>query len=133
MSLLIKSFRMATVKKYLKLAEAGTEYSRKMNLLSNRIFGEVTRPSSFPMLKITDRLKVLPLHKDPDMIDYYHRLPEAHYLFVFLRNYGLFRDEHADFTDEMKRLRKLRGKIREVPWFKPDPNRPTKFASLKLK
>lgn len=70
---------------------------------------------------------------DPDVIDYYHRLPEAHYLFVFMRNYGLFRDEHADFKDEMKRQRKLRGKVREVPWFKPNPDRPTKFQSLRLK
>ncbi|KAK3927874.1 28S ribosomal protein S33, mitochondrial [Frankliniella fusca] len=124
---------MATVKKYLQLAETGTVYAQKMNLLSNRIFGEVTRPTSFHMLKIADRLSVLPVHKDPDTIDYYHRLPESYYLFVFLRNYGLFRDEHADFKDEMKRLRKLRGKIREVSWFKPNPDRPTKFASLKLK
>jgi small subunit ribosomal protein S33 len=27
-----------------------------------------------------------------------------------LRNYGLFRDEHQDFKEEMKRLRALRGK-----------------------
>ncbi len=87
----------------------------------------------FDGFQIADKLKELPIHKNPDMIDYYHRLPEAYYLFVFLRNYGLFRDEHADFKDEMKRQRKLRGKIREVPWFKPDPDRPTKFSSLKLK
>ena len=29
-----------------------------------------------------------------------------------LRDYGLFRDEHKDFKDEMDRLRELRGKTR---------------------
>ncbi|XP_034242481.1 28S ribosomal protein S33, mitochondrial [Thrips palmi] len=125
---------MATVQKYLKLAKSGTTYSKKMTLLSNRIFGEVTRPASVPLqTKVTDKLSKLPVDKDPDVVDYYHRLPEAHYLFVFLRQYGLFRDEHADFTDEMKRQRKLRGKTHAYPGFKPNPDRPTKFASLKLK
>ncbi len=29
-----------------------------------------------------------------------------------LRDYGLFRDEHKDFKEEMERLRALRGKTR---------------------
>lgn len=74
----------------------------------------------------------MPIDKDPDIIDYYHRLPESYYLFVYLREYGLFRDEHADFTDEMKRQRKLRGKTYAYPGFKPNPDRPTKFSSLQL-
>lgn len=125
---------MATVQKYLKLAETGTTYAKKMTLLRNRIFGEVTRPASLPMKqKISDKLSELPRDKNPYYVDYYHRLPEAYYFFVFLRKYGLLRDEHADFTDEMKRLRKLRGKTHAYPGFKPNPDRPTKFASLKLK
>lgn len=31
-----------------------------------------------------------------------------------LRDYGLYRDEHADFTEEMRRLRALRGKIKKM-------------------
>lgn len=124
---------MASVKKYLQLAEAGTTYAKKMNYLQNRIFGEIARPTSLPSAKVVKKLEGLPPYKDPDVVDYYHRLPESFYFFMHLRNYGLFRDQHADFKDEMKRLRKLRGKIRDCSWFKPDPNRPTKFASLKMK
>lgn len=31
-------------------------------------------------------------------------------LMMNLRDYGLYRDEHADFREEMNRLRALRGK-----------------------
>ena len=30
-----------------------------------------------------------------------------------LRDYGLYRDEHKDFCEEMQRLRVLRGKAKE--------------------
>lgn len=44
-------------------------------------------------------------------INYYPRHSETGALFSHLRHYGLFRDEHADFTEEMVRLRALRGKV----------------------
>lgn len=43
-------------------------------------------------------------------MQYYPRYKETYYLMVHLRELGLFRDEHEDFKEEMKRLRKLRGK-----------------------
>lgn len=37
---------------------------------------------------------------------------ETDKLMLRLREYGLFRDEHQDFKEEMKRLRELRGKVK---------------------
>lgn len=45
-------------------------------------------------------------------VDYYPRHEETYWLMRHLRDYGLFRDEHQDFNDEMKRLRALRGKTK---------------------
>jgi len=51
-----------------------------------------------------------PIHKRDYVINWYPRHVETHLLMKNLRDYGLFRDEHQDFKEEMKRLRKLRGK-----------------------
>lgn len=54
-----------------------------------------------------------PVNKDPECtIDYYPRHVETGLLMQHLRSYGLFRDEHEDFKEEMKRMRELRGKIK---------------------
>ncbi|TPP60125.1 28S ribosomal protein S33 mitochondrial [Fasciola gigantica] len=42
--------------------------------------------------------------------DYYPPLEEYRNILVKLRSLGLYRDEHADFREEMCRLRALRGK-----------------------
>lgn len=46
------------------------------------------------------------------IIHYYPRHVETDKLMLRLREYGLFRDEHQDFKEEMKRLRELRGKVK---------------------
>ena len=40
-------------------------------------------------------------------------MEETNELMRVLRDYGLYRDEHKDFCDEMQRLRVLRGKAKE--------------------
>lgn len=52
-----------------------------------------------------------PLYKKENVVNYYPRHIETGLLIRQLRQYGLFRDEHQDFIDEMKRLRALRGKV----------------------
>ena len=46
-------------------------------------------------------------------ITYYPAVEEANELMRVLRDYGLYRDEHKDFCEEMQRLRVLRGKAKE--------------------
>lgn len=43
-------------------------------------------------------------------MDYYPPHKEWTRLMFRLRDYGLYRDEHHDFREEMRRLRTLRGK-----------------------
>lgn len=51
-----------------------------------------------------------PVDKRDYVVNWYPRHVETHLLMMHLRDYGLFRDEHQDFKEEMKRMRKLRGK-----------------------
>lgn len=98
--------------KYLKLISAGTSYSTKMQRLSNRIFGEVTRPTNKTSMRVVERFAREPYHVRDEIINYYPRHVETFGLMRALRYYGLYRDEHLDFKDEMKRLRALRGKVK---------------------
>ncbi|XP_037089952.1 28S ribosomal protein S33, mitochondrial-like isoform X2 [Pollicipes pollicipes] len=95
---------------YAKLTKNATEYARRMNRLSCRIFGEVARPTTQTSMRVVKLLSERPKYKDPEYVDYYPRFKETYYLMIRLRALGLYRDEHQDFNDEMKRLRKLRGK-----------------------
>lgn len=98
------------ITKYAKIVDANTEYGRRMRHLSNRIFGEVTRPTTSQSMKVVRMFSEEPLYLRDDVINYYPRHIEMGQLMLRLREYGLYRDEHADFREEMNRLRALRGK-----------------------
>ncbi|XP_037954239.1 28S ribosomal protein S33, mitochondrial-like [Teleopsis dalmanni] len=96
--------------KYGDLIKLGTQYARRMNYLSNRIFGEVARETNPKSMKVVRMYAEEPIHKRDYVVNWYPRHVETHILMKNLRAYGLFRDEHQDFKEEMKRVRKLRGK-----------------------
>lgn len=96
--------------KYVQLAKSGTNYARRMKHLSNRIFGEVVRPTSAQSMKVVQMYSENPLYLRDDIINYYPRHVETGQLMLRLREYGLYRDEHHDFKEERKRLDALRGK-----------------------
>ncbi|BET02070.1 Ribosomal protein S33 [Nesidiocoris tenuis] len=99
-----------------KLMKLPTAYAGRMNQLSNRIFGDVVRPTSQKSRKVVALFSELPAHKNPEKtVAYYPRHIETHKLMTKLRDYGLYRDEHKDFQEEIARLKELRGK---VPWWK---------------
>lgn len=76
----------------------------------NHIF-ILARPTHSKSLKVVKLLEVEPFHKRDYIINWYPRHVETHLLTRVLRDYGLYRDEHRDFNEEMERLRYLRGKI----------------------
>ncbi|XP_030752125.1 28S ribosomal protein S33, mitochondrial [Sitophilus oryzae] len=98
--------------KYADLVKQTTEYARRMNRLSNRIFGEVVRPTNSKSMKVVQLYKEEPINLRKDVHAYYPRHIETGKLMMKLRYYGLYRDEHEDFKDEMKRMRALRGKVK---------------------
>jgi small subunit ribosomal protein S33 len=98
--------------RYLKLANVGTNYALRMNRLSRRIFGEVVRNTNSKSMKVVKLFSENPIYQRPEMVEYYPRHVETHKLMMKLRDYGLFRDEHQDFKEEMIRLRALRGKVK---------------------
>lgn len=102
--------KFVNITKYAKLVNANTDYGRRMKHLSNRIFGEVTRPTTSQSMKVVKMFSEEPLYLRDDVINYYPRHIEMGQLGVKLREYGLFRDEHRDFREENNRLKALRGK-----------------------
>lgn len=103
---------MSKYARYVDLGKVTTEYARRMNRLSNRIFGEVIRPTTSPSMKVVKLFSAEPVDQRKDIHAYYPRHVETGLLMMRLREYGLFRDEHEDFRDEMKRMRALRGKVK---------------------
>ncbi|PSN43126.1 28S ribosomal protein S33, partial [Blattella germanica] len=102
--------RIKMSNKYLQLINVGTNYATRMNRLSRRIFGEVIRTTNSKSMKVVQLFSENPLYRRPEMVEYYPRHVETGKLMMKLRDYGLFRDEHQDFKEEMRRLRALRGK-----------------------
>lgn len=103
---------MSQYAKYVDLAKQTTEYARRMNRLRNRIFGEVARTTNSKSMKVVRLFSEEPVHLRREVYGYYPRHPEIGELMKKLRYYGLYRDEHADFVEEMVRMRALRGKVK---------------------
>ncbi|XP_041519141.1 28S ribosomal protein S33, mitochondrial-like [Microtus oregoni] len=89
-----------------------SEYALRMSRLSARIFGEVARPTDSKSMKVVNMFREQPLAKKRETYDwspnhntYFALMGTVHFL-------GLYRDEHQDFKDEQRRLKKLRGKVK---------------------
>lgn len=108
---------MSRYARYVDLINRPTEYATRMKRLSNRIFGEVVRPTSASAMRVVDRFSKRPYDKDSFYHPYYPRHIETGQLMEKLRYYGLYRDEHEDFKEEMERMRALRGKVKKVPYW----------------
>ncbi|NP_001291172.1 28S ribosomal protein S33, mitochondrial [Esox lucius] len=87
-----------------------SNYAVRMARLSARIFGDVVRPTDTKSLKVVQLFKEPPMAKKKEVFDWYPQHKVYYALTQKLRYMGLFRDEHEDFKEEMRRLRKLRGK-----------------------
>ncbi|KAI3388557.1 hypothetical protein SNEBB_006784 [Seison nebaliae] len=87
-----------------------SSYAFRMARLKAQIHGEVTLPTDKKSMRIVTMFSELPHHKNSEVVDYYPRHQENEQLIRKLRDYGIFRDEHLDFKEEMYRLKVLRGK-----------------------
>ncbi|XP_006019607.1 28S ribosomal protein S33, mitochondrial [Alligator sinensis] len=87
-----------------------SNYALQMARLSARIFGEVVSPTSNKSMKVVKLFSEQPVGKKKEVFDWYPPHHSYSGLMRQIRFLGLYRDEHADFQEEMKRLRRLRGK-----------------------
>ncbi|NXI46547.1 RT33 protein, partial [Galbula dea] len=87
-----------------------SSYAFRMARLSAQIFGEVVRPTDSKSMKVVKLFSEQPLAKRKEVYSWYPPHNTYSGLMRKLRYFGLYRDEHQDFKDEMKRLKKLRGK-----------------------
>ncbi|XP_032445584.1 small ribosomal subunit protein mS33 [Xiphophorus hellerii] len=87
-----------------------SSYAVRMARLSSRIFGEVVRPTDSKSMKVIQLFQEPPLAKRKEVYEWYPHHKVYYAMTQKLRFMGLFRDEHEDFKEEMRRLRKLRGK-----------------------
>ncbi|XP_045569163.1 28S ribosomal protein S33, mitochondrial isoform X1 [Salmo salar] len=107
----VKPHRRIAVVACLKLAMASlSNYAVRMARLSARIFGDVARPTDNKSMKVVQLFKEPPMAQKKEVYDWYPQHKIYYALTQKLRYMGLFRDEHEDFKEEMRRLRKLRGK-----------------------
>ena len=113
---------MATVKfyNYARALRSQSEYARRMKFLSDSIFGEVRRPTSKESMKVVNKMSRKPYEMRKEIVEYYPAHEETTELFKKLRGYGLYRDEHADFKEEMAKIRRLRGKEKKFGKNIPD-------------
>uniref|UniRef100_A0A914VYW8 Small ribosomal subunit protein mS33 n=1 Tax=Plectus sambesii TaxID=2011161 RepID=A0A914VYW8_9BILA len=89
-----------------------TSYGKRMERLSNRIFGEVVRPTDSRSMKIVRMFSKEPYEQDDwRSVSYFPNQPMFHYLTKLLRMHGIYRDEHQDFRDEQNRLKTIAGKV----------------------
>nr|ACO11891.1 Mitochondrial 28S ribosomal protein S33 [Lepeophtheirus salmonis] len=97
---------------YSRAFSSPTEYAKRMRHLSNSIFGEVRRDTSQNSKQVISMFSKNPYEQRKEIVEYYPTHEETTKLMKLLRDYGLYRDEHEDFKEEMARLRALRGKVR---------------------
>merc|ERR1712241_364731 len=84
-----------------------------MKRLSNQMFGQSKIKLKHPSRVMLGKLRDEPKEQSEKWIAYYPAVEETNELMRVLRDYGLYRDEHKDFCEEMQRLRELRGKPKE--------------------
>jgi len=96
------------------MASQLSAYAIRMARLSARIFREVPPhlKSAANDPKVVRIFSEKPINKRPEIVEYYPRHVELSKMTYYLRQMGLYRDEHADFKEEMKRQRELRGKVK---------------------
>ncbi|XP_044519915.1 28S ribosomal protein S33, mitochondrial-like [Gracilinanus agilis] len=87
-----------------------SEYAIRMAHLSAQIFGEVAIPTDSKSMKVVKLFSEQPLAKRKETYDWYPPHNTYFALMRKLRFFGLYRDEHQDFKEEQRRLKKLRGK-----------------------
>jgi len=95
---------------YSRTMKSNSEYANKMRRLSSQIFGESRRPETPSTRQLMEKFAAEPKEQSERWVVYYPAHEETAELMRHLRDYGLYRDEHKDFCDEMERLRELRGK-----------------------
>ncbi|XP_031445657.1 28S ribosomal protein S33, mitochondrial isoform X1 [Phasianus colchicus] len=87
-----------------------SNYALRMARLSAQIFGEVVRPTDSKSMKVVKLFSEQPIAKREEVYSWYPPHNTYYALMKKLRFLGLYRDEHQDFKEEMRRLKKLRGK-----------------------
>ncbi|VDL78939.1 unnamed protein product [Nippostrongylus brasiliensis] len=93
-----------------------TPYGKRMDRLSNRIFGEVVRATDTKSMKVVRVMSAEPYEtKEQLSVKYYPNLPMFHYLTKMLRFHGLLFDEHVVFRQVQDELKILRGKVVRPP------------------
>ncbi|XP_038073343.1 28S ribosomal protein S33, mitochondrial-like [Patiria miniata] len=85
-------------------------YARRMARLSARIFGDVFRPTTSQSMKVVQLMREKPREHKPEVTEYYPPHTEVYKMMRRLQFVGLYRDEHADFRAEMRRVARLKGK-----------------------
>ncbi|CAD6191328.1 unnamed protein product [Caenorhabditis auriculariae] len=93
-----------------------TAFGKRMERLSNRVWGEVVFPTDSKSMKVVKVMSAQPYETNEQLSPkYYPNLPMFHYLTKMLRFHGLFFDDHVVFRQVQDELKILRGKVVRPP------------------
>ncbi|KAL3096060.1 hypothetical protein niasHS_005819 [Heterodera schachtii] len=83
-----------------------TEYGKRMKRLSQRIFGEITRPTDTKSLRVAEIMASEPWEQQAKLSEkYYPNTPMLHYLVKMLKLHGLYFDEHLVWREVQNEIR----------------------------
>ncbi|TKR61703.1 hypothetical protein L596_028783 [Steinernema carpocapsae] len=95
---------------------ADSAFGKRMDRLSNRIFGEVVRPTDVRSMKVVRVLTADPLDQREDKgVGYFPNQPMFHYLTKMLRLHGLYQDDHVIWRQIQDEQKSARGKVVSPP------------------
>nr|CAD2167661.1 unnamed protein product [Meloidogyne enterolobii] len=84
-----------------------------MQRLSNKIFGEVTRPTDIKSIRVANEIMKNEPWEQQEVYspEYYPNLPMFHYLTKMLKLHGVYFDEHVVWREVQNEIRLAKGKI----------------------
>ncbi|KAL7075240.1 hypothetical protein ACQ4LE_005657 [Meloidogyne hapla] len=108
-----KSYDTMKIPKPSRVLDDDSEHGKRMIRLSNKIFGEVTRPTDKKSMRIVNEIMANEPWEQQEVYspEYYPNLPMFHYLTKMLKLHGLYFDEHVVWREVQNEIRLAKGKI----------------------
>ncbi|CAK5018150.1 unnamed protein product [Meloidogyne enterolobii] len=108
-----KSYDTMVIPKPSRILDVDSKYGKRMQRLSNKIFGEVTRPTDIKSIRVANEIMKNEPWEQQEVYspEYYPNLPMFHYLTKMLKLHGVYFDEHVVWREVQNEIRLAKGKI----------------------
>ncbi|KAF7632585.1 hypothetical protein Mgra_00008032 [Meloidogyne graminicola] len=109
----VKSYDTKIIPKPSRIMDFDSEYGKRMMRLSNKIFGEVARPTDEKSMRVVTEIMSNEPWEQQEIysVQYYPNLPMFHYLTKMLKMHGIYYDEHVVWREVQNEIRLAKGKV----------------------